>query len=350
MTSLLRRAFRAAVFLLGSLGLAVFSRVRPHRWFPPAISLRVLRVYGGLGSAVMAESMRPHVPEARRVVVRTDLVYDPATGRDGLFDLVLPDAPDAPDGAGAPPLIVWTHGGGWYYGAKSDPLPYAELLAAHGYAVATLNYPRVPEHRHPAAPRAVHRALAHLRAQATEYGYDGDRIVLAGDSAGAQIAAASAVAWTSPAYAAALGITDVPPASALRGTALFCGTHDGPALLDVGRMFTGILASAMWGLAGQRSWAGSETADLVTIRRHATADFPPSFLRAGDADPLTAGGTVPLAARLAELGVDVDAEVVGTEAAPAPHQVQFQLGTPDGQAILADLLAFLDRVTVDKLS
>ena len=339
--TLLRRLVRIATVVVGSVGIAVFGRVRPHRWLPPSISLRMLRWYFERGSATVATDMRAQVPGDDRQV-RHDLVYDATTGRDGLFDLVLPGAAHRTDGP--PPLVVWMHGGGWYYGKKSDPLPYLELLATRGFAAASVNYPRIPESRHPAAPRAVHAAVAHLIAHATEYGIDPTRIVLAGDSAGAQVAASAALAWVNPAYAARVGIEPAPDPSALRGTALFCGTFDAEALLHSGRMFTAILASSMWAQAGTKNWVDTEAARQITIRTHLTPDFPPTFLRSGNADPLTAGGTVPMAATMTELGLDLDSEVLGTAADPAAHQVQFHLRTAHGQKTLADLVAFLGRV------
>lgn len=328
------------MLVVGSAGLAVFGRVRPHRWVPPAWSLRVLRWYFEPGSAVIAEAMRAQVPPGGRRVL-ADRSHDPAAGRDGLFDLVLPD----PAGDVAPPLVVWVHGGGWYYGSKADALPYLELLARHGFAGASLNVPRLPEHRHPAAPRAVAAALAHLVDHAAEYGVDPERIVLAGDSAGAQVAASVALACVSPEYAARLGIGSPLRPAALRGTALFCGTFDAATLLEAGRTFTAILASSMWAQAGTRDWVGSEAADLITIRRHLSPAFPPTFLRAGSADPLTAGGTVPLAATLTDLGVEVDCAVLGDDTDPGAHNLQFRLGTAHGRQIATDLIGFLRSVT-----
>ncbi|MBO9524219.1 MAG: alpha/beta hydrolase [Nocardioidaceae bacterium] len=334
---MIRRLLTLARLLVGSLFVAAFSRVRPHRWLPPAISLRLLRTYFEPGSAATGANMRATLPAGGRSVIR-DLTYDPATGRDGRFDLVVPDGPDAV----APfPLVVLLHGGGYYYGAKEDVLPYAERLALHGFACATVNYPRIPEHRHPAAPRAVTQALLHLRAQAAQYRVDPDRIALVGDSAGGQVAAAVALACTSAPYAARLGVEQAPPAAAIRGVALFGSTVDAAALMDAGRAFTSILASSMWALSGARDWLDTETADLMTLTNHLTPAYPPTFLRAGNADPLTARGTTPMATRLRELGAEVDFEVPGDDADPVHHQYQFRLGTPAAEQTFTDLLAFL---------
>lgn len=340
----LQRVRRLLTLVIGSAGLAVFTRIRPHRWVPPALSLRVLRWYFEPGSAVIAEAIRAQVPPGGRTVL-PDRSYDPGAGRDGLFDLVLPEDAGPGNGTGPPALVVWVHGGGWYYGSKADALPYLELLARHGFAGAALNVPRLPEQRHPAAPRAVAIALGHLVSHAADYGIDAGRIVLAGDSAGAQVAASVALACVSPGYATRLGIDPPLPAGTLRGTALFSGTFDAEALLDAGRAFTAILASSMWAQAGTRDWAGSETADLITVRPHLVAGFPPTFLRAGRADPLTAAGTVPFAAELERLGVSLDVAVLGDETDPGAHNLQFRLGTAHGQQVATDLIAFLGTVT-----
>jgi acetyl esterase/lipase len=331
--------------LLGGVGLALFTRLRPHRWIPPMLSLRVLRRHFEAGAADRIARMAAVIPQPLPgTLVLRDLSYDPGSARDGLFDLVTP-----PVGARPAPLVVWTHGGAWYYGSKADPLPYLEMLAGHGYAGMSLNVPRIPEQPHPAAAHGLVRALAHLVERADhyrdEYGVDTSRIVLAGDSAGAQVAGAVALACANPAYAEALGISPPLPAGALRGAVLFAGTLDASALGDSGRMFTAILSSAMWAQTGTRDWRDSGTTRLMTLRPHLTADHPPTFLRAGRGDPLTAGGTLPFAARLEELGVPVDCAVLGDDTDAGGHNLQFEVGSPFGQQIARDLVAFLDRVT-----
>lgn len=331
---MIRRLFSLARVVLGSAFVALFTRARPHRWLPPAISLRLLRLHFEPGSAATGAKMRRTLPEGGRRVTR-DLVYDPGTGRDGLFDLVVPEGP------GPFPVVVLLHGGGYYYGAKDDVVPYAERMAAHGFASAVVNYPRIPEHRHPAAPRAVAQALLHLRAHADEYDLDADHLVLVGDSAGGQLAASVALACTSAPYAVRLGVEQTPPAASIRGVALFGSTVDSAALLDAGRAFTAILASSMWALAGTRDWLDTETADLMTLKNHVTSAYPPTFLRAGNADPLTVRGTAPMATSLRELGVEVDFQIPGDEASPVHHQYQFRLGTPAAEETFTDLIAFL---------
>jgi acetyl esterase/lipase len=312
---------RLATAVIASFLVRLLVRLEPQRWCPPAISLRLFRLSSGPGTAIVTADLRKHLPPGGRSV-RTDLAYADG-GLEGRFDLVLPDGP------GPHPLVVWFHGGGWYFGDKGDVLPYLELLATRGYAGAAVNYPLAPGSAYPAAPTHGALALSHLVGNAAAYGLDPTRVVLAGDSAGAQVAAELAA---------------LDP-GAVRGALFFCGIFDPAGLGDSNRMFGAALESAMWSLARTKDWQHSGTCRAMSVVDNVTADFPPTFLGAGNQDPLTRRQTPRMAARLRELGVALDEYYPGTEAAPMYHQFQFWLGTPEGAEALERVVAFLDRVT-----
>lgn len=315
------------------------ARLRPQRWLTPAISLRLYRISAQPGIATTAASVRRHHPE-RTWTTRTDLTYDASAvpRRDGLFDLVVPAGP------GPHPWLVWVHGGGWHFGSKEYPLPYVELLAARGIAGVVVNYPLAPESAYPAAPRAVNDAIAHVLEHAAEYGLDPDRVLLAGDSAGAQVAAEVATLVTNPAYAEQTTLTPALTRDRLRGVLLFCGIYDTAALDDSDRFFESALESAMWSLARDRDWPAGETCRLTSIRNQVDADYPPTFLAAGNADPLTRRQTTPMAARLRELGVELDEYYPGTPENPVSHEFQYWLATPEGAEALDRAVSFVRKV------
>ena len=89
------------------------------------------------------------------------------------------------------PLLFFLHGGGWVFGTieTHDPLCRA-LASAAEVAVLSLDYPRAPEHRYPAALDTMHAALVAAAAQAGELGIDPARIAVGGDSAGGNLTAA----------------------------------------------------------------------------------------------------------------------------------------------------------------
>ncbi len=93
------------------------------------------------------------------------------------------------------PLLVFIHGGGWVFGTLDthDPLCRA-LAAAAEIAVLSLEYPRAPEHRYPAALDTVRAAVVTAAAQAGALGIDAGRIAVGGDSAGGNLSAALCLA------------------------------------------------------------------------------------------------------------------------------------------------------------
>lgn len=120
-----------------------------------------------------------------RVSVQRDLPY-PSRVPSNKFDLYLPK--DA-DKAQPLPLVVWIHGGGFIAGEKEGTENVMTCLAAAGYAAVSLDYPVAPEHRYPAAIKAIDAFFAFLPRLSERYPVDLTRIVLCGDSAGAQLAA-----------------------------------------------------------------------------------------------------------------------------------------------------------------
>lgn len=121
--------------------------------------------------------------------------------------------------AGAP-LVVFVHGGGWSRGDKrmmqgSDKLTH---WRAQGYAVASANYRLVPEATVEQQGEDVAAAVATLKARSGALGFDPERIVLVGHSAGAHLVA---LIGTDPAYlhGAGLSFADIDGVVPLDGAA-----------------------------------------------------------------------------------------------------------------------------------
>jgi len=89
---------------------------------------------------------------------------------------------------GLRPAIILVHGGGWATGIKGMWFALAERLAAQNYVAVTVDYRLSPEAKYPAAVQDIRDAIYWLRANAKHYGVDKHNIVLAGGSAGGQLA------------------------------------------------------------------------------------------------------------------------------------------------------------------
>jgi len=174
---------------------------------------------------------------------------------------------------------------------------------------------------------------------------DTTRLVLAGDSAGAQLVSQLATLTTVPRYAAELQLTPALQPDQLAGVILHCGYYDMRTFID-----RGLLAPAVfrWGIGTVvRAYTGDRATDSAAIRQmstidHITADFPPTFIAGGNADPLTDAQSRPFAERLNDLGVDVTTRFVPPDHRPAlGHEFQFNLDNEDGADVLRRTVTFL---------
>ena len=93
------------------------------------------------------------------------------------------------------PTVVFFHGGGWVAGDLETHDRQARLLAIEtGAVVVSVDYRRPPETRFPGAFEDAFAAVRDVIARIAEFGGDAARVGVAGDSAGANLAAATALA------------------------------------------------------------------------------------------------------------------------------------------------------------
>ncbi len=87
------------------------------------------------------------------------------------------------------PLIVYFHGGGWMIGDLDTHHPFCmELSAGSGCTVVSVNYRLAPEHPFPAAADDCLAAVRWIATHLGEFGPGNGSLVLAGDSAGGNLA------------------------------------------------------------------------------------------------------------------------------------------------------------------
>lgn len=104
-----------------------------------------------------------------------------------------PEALRSPDSA-APPLVLYFHGGGFVLGSIASHEPIARFLAHHAQAAVLLvGYRLAPEHPFPAAHEDAIAAYAWAASHTEDLGV-ANRIAVAGDSAGGNLALAVSIA------------------------------------------------------------------------------------------------------------------------------------------------------------
>lgn len=326
-----RRVLWVVVALLVVLALTALSTlVTP---WPGAL---LVRYVFHRDAAATTGALEAHAPE--RIGALLDQQYREGDD-DAYLDVYFPTDVEGTDRT--LPTVIWTHGGAWISGTRKNYAGYYQLLADAGYTVVSVDYTLGPEATYPTAVHQLLDAHAYVLAHAGRLHVDPDRIVLAGDSAGAQLSSQLAAIATDADVARRVGVTSVLRPEQLRGVVLNCGIYDVPAMAGSGLVGWGVEQS-LWAYTGERDFASSEAAAQMYTLHHVTGDFPPTYVSGGNGDPLTDGQSKPLAARLTELGVDVTTHFFPADHQPAlPHEYQFDLDTADGPVALQKTLDFL---------
>lgn len=322
-----RKAVLAVVVALVVIVVGVYAAFQLSPW-PSVLLIRYAFDDGGAETAASVASMVPKDISAQR-----GLRYAP-DDPDALFDVFSP--------AGSQerlPAVVWVHGGGFVSGSRSDLSNYLQILAARGYVAVAIDYAVAPGARFPTPVRQTNAALAHIVANAGRFNIDPQRIFLAGDSAGAQIAAQTALVLSGADYARRLGIEPGLARASLRGLVLFCGPYD-PARLNFEGPFADFMRTVIWSYVGTRDPADTRVAQM-SVAPHVTTAYPPAFISVGNADPL-APQSVALAEALRSAGVEADTLFFPRDhAPPLDHEYQLRLTTDAGRLALDRAVGFM---------
>jgi arylformamidase len=121
-----------------------------------------------------------------------------------------------PDGVARPPVLVFFHGGYWQELSKEDSAFAAPQYLAHGIAYAAVGYTLAPAATLSDIVAECRAAVGWLGRFGEAMGIDPDRLIVAGSSAGAHLAAMAAL----PASPGA------PGGSPVKGAVLVSGIYD----------------------------------------------------------------------------------------------------------------------------
>ncbi len=207
-----------------------------------------------------------------------------------------------PDGAGPFPVVVYFHGGGWVIADKDVYDGGARGIAKQAQAVVvSVDYRRAPEAKFPAAWDDAFAAYKWAAANAASIKGDPKRLALAGESAGGNLAVATAIAARDGGVQAPLHVLAVYPV-AQTGDLNTKSYQDSATAKPLNKAMIGWFVDKLLAKPGDKS---DPRLDLVHAK---LAGLAPVTIVNAQIDPLREDGAL-LEAALKKAGVKVDRKV-----------------------------------------
>ncbi len=200
------------------------------------------------------------------------------------------------------PAIVYFHGGGWVVGSLDTHHRAMRFLALKsGCAVVAVDYRLAPENPFPAPLDDCVAAVRHVRTHGAALDFDPDAIAVGGDSAGANLALATALKLRDA------GNSPVKTVLSFYGAFEAGGTTASREEFGDGK-FGLSTASMNWYWRAYAGPSGDLTDPLLSCMRADLAGLPPTHLFAAELDVLR-DDTVEMNRRLRAAGVPGECEI-----------------------------------------
>jgi acetyl esterase len=245
-------------------------------------------------------------------------------------------------------MVFYVHGGGFRILSKDTHWIMGLGFARRGFVVFNVSYRLAPKHRYPSAIEDVTRAFTWVMKNAARFGADPSRVVLAGESAGANLVTSLAVTLAyerEEAFAKAAFATGVVPKAVVPA----CGVFQ---VSDIARLqrrkpgMSSFIADRLEEvetayLGPDARGCSRDLADPLTVFERGdkpARPLPPFFLPVGTKDPLLPD-TRRLATALRALGTEaVDVYYPGEV-----HAFHALVMRENARRCWRDTFAFLDE-------
>lgn len=177
-----------------------------------------------------------------------------------------------PDSGGPWPVLAYVHGGSWMHGDKTEAIMFADRMSSQGYLVASINYRLYPEGKFPNMIEDVKCAIRFLRAHASEYNLNPNRIAAIGPSAGGHLVSLLGTSDASAGWDVGEYLDQSSRVQAVIAMA---------PVTDLTRSFPNADIEAMRGVG-----FGEDNIVVASPITHVTPDDPPFLLIHGERDEL----------------------------------------------------------------
>jgi acetyl esterase len=199
---------------------------------------------------------------------------------------------------GLAPSQLWLHGGGFYAGTIDEILNdrlCARRAVESGVQLFSLEYRLAPEHPYPAPVLDAFAALQAMVADPARFGVDPDRLGIGGNSAGAAVAASTALRLRDAGGPRLAHVDLEVPPTAMRPVGQSAADYAIGFGLDQLDFIVAMYAGA----------DGPADANISPLDVDDLTGLPPTLIMAGEHDPLRDAGVL-YAERLRQAGVPVE--------------------------------------------
>jgi len=302
------------------------------------------------GLAILGSKHPGASPEVYGVDITRDVPYLPTGAAEHTLDVYTPQ-----DRTGPLPVVLYVHGGGFRLLSKDTHWMMAVTFARRGYLVLNVNYRLAQTAPFPAAHEDVAAAWLWALDNVERLGGDPSRIIVAGESAGANLVTSLAIQTSAPRdelWARRVYNRGVQPAAVVGYSGIY--EVSGISRLLAGRRFPGTVRAWVEGI--ETSYLGrargddqaTELADPVRLLEQGIRldrPLPPFFLSVGTADPLVDDSERLLTA-LTERAVAAELQVFEGEV----HAFQMLTFRKAAKRSWSDTFAFLRLHGVDPVA
>ncbi len=239
-----------------------------------------------------------------------DLIFAETPQGDLGLDIYLPA------GVENPQMIVWVHGGAWQSGSKENP---PQDLLKRGFALASIDYRLSVEAPFPAMMHDIKAAVRFLRGNASKYGFQKEKMIIWGSSAGGHLVALAGLTNGNEALEGNLG-NYLSESSDVNLTLDFFGPTNFTTILNQSTPHgVSVRAPALALLLGKPLDKASDLATLASPVFHIDKADPPMFIAHGNQDPqVPINQSIELWLKLKEAGVKTVFEILPNDAHGGP--------------------------------
>ena len=185
------------------------------------------------------------------------------------------------------PVMLYFHGGGFVSGIRKLRKYYCYEYAKRGYFVANIDYQNAPEQKFPYQLKQIFSAIEFIFDMKDDYNFDTEKIVLAGESAGAYFCTYIAAILKNKNLFDELGISfKYKDIFNIKALVLFNGAYNAISLADSTFPNMNLYLEAFFGISGEKMKQNIEKCFYFSPINFINENFPPSVVVQGKYDKL----------------------------------------------------------------